>query len=493
MRTTEPANLIVFQSDNHARGMVGCYRHPVVRTPTLDRIAARGVRFANAYSPSPVCCPARASIATGRFPHQTGYWDNALVYDGRVPSWMHRLRARGHEVVSVGKLHFRSPSDDNGFSAEIVPMHIVDGLGGLVMLLRGSDEEPVHDGQWELYAEQSGVGETAYQRYDREISERAIGWLREHAGPAARPWVLYVSYPSPHPPFAVPRRLWDLYPPERMPLPHQWQPDQRPTHPAIEHLRRIIGFRPIEDEAMLRRVVAGYCALVTHLDEQIGRVLAAAEDLGLLATTRVLYASDHGEAAGAHGLFGKYTLYEPSAGVPLLAMGPRIPTGRVSEQLVSLVDLFPTLVEAAGGELAPEDADLPGVSLWPALTGDDDPARRVFAEYHAGGSKAGSFMLRRGPVKLIYHVGMPPQLFDLGIDPGETCDLAATEIGRDRVPALEAELRQIVDPEAVDARAKADQRRRAEACGGAAAIRKRGAFVYTPPPGVAAEMRPSPA
>ncbi|HEX5079446.1 MAG TPA: sulfatase-like hydrolase/transferase [Geminicoccaceae bacterium] len=486
---TAPANLVVFQSDNHARRMAGCYGHPIVRTPTLDRVAGGGVRFASAYSPSPLCCPARAAIATGRFPHETSYWDNALAYDGRVPSWMRRLRDQGHEVVSVGKLHYRSADDDNGFSEEIAPMHIVGGLGGLVMLLRWCGEEPVRHGQWGLYAERSGIGDTEYQRYDVEISERAIAWLKRHAAPAARPWVLYVSYVSPHPPFLVPQRLWGLYPPERMPLPVQCRPEERPEHPAAEHVRRIMGFRTMEDADMLRRVAAGYAGLVTHLDEQIGRVLAAAEDLGLLERTRVMYLSDHGEAAGAHGLFGKCTLYETSAGVPLLAMGPGIPAGRVSRQLVSLVDLFPTIVEGAGGELLPEDATLPGVSLWPAVGGRDDLARPVFAEYHAAASRAASFMLRERSWKLIHHVGMPAQLFDLEVDPDETADLATTETRR--VAAMTARLRCIVDPEAVDARAKADQRRRAEECGGKAAILERGAFVYTPPPGTPAAFRPS--
>lgn len=488
---TEAANLIVFQSDNHARRMLGCYGHPIVRTPTLDRLAARGVRFASAYSPSPLCCPARASIATGRFPHETGYWDNALVYDGRVPGWMHRLREQGHEVVSVGKLHFRSAEDDNGFSEEIAPMHIVGGLGGLVMLLRWSGEEPVRHGQWEMYVEQSGVGETDYQRYDREISARAVAWLKSHAKARGRPWVLYVSYTSPHPPFLVPKRLWDLYPPERMPLPVQFRPGERPEHPALAHVRHIMGFRAMDDDAVLRGVAAGYAGLVTHLDEQIGRVLGAAEELGLLDRTRVMYLSDHGEAAGAHGLFGKYTLYETSAGVPLVIMGPGIPAGRVSHQLVSLVDLFPTIVEGAGGRLAAEDASLPGVSLWPALTGHDDPTRPVFAEYHAAASRAGSFMWREGPWKLVHHVGMPAQLFDLAADPDETTDLGASEAGEERIAAMTARLRRVVDPEAVDARAKADQRRHAEACGGTRAILERGAFVYTPPPGTAADLRPA--
>jgi len=487
----EPKNLIVFQSDNHARGMLGCYGHPAVRTPTLDRIAAQGVRFQNAYSPSPLCCPARAAIATGRFPHQTGYWDNALVYDGRVPSWMHRLRGQGHEVTSVGKLHFRSAEDDNSFTEELLPMHIVDGKGGLVMLLRWCGREPVRHGQWELYAEQSGIGGSSYQRYDVAIADRAIAWLKAHAKAGAKPWTLYVSFPSAHPPFSVPERLWNLYPPERMPLPPQWRPDERPMHPSLEHVRRIMTCHAIEDEAMLRRVQAGYCALVTHLDEQIGRVLAAAEELGLLETTRVAYTSDHGEAAGAHGLFGKYTLLEPSAGVPLLMMGPGVPQGRVSHQLTSLVDLFPTICEAVGAELAPEDRDLPGTSLWPAIEGRDDLARPVFAEYHAATSVAGAYLLREGGMKLIHHAGMSAQLFDLEQDAGETHDLAATPDGRRTVEAMTARLRTILDPEATDARAKADQRRRAEECGGTEAILKRGAFVYTPPPGEPAELRSS--
>jgi choline-sulfatase len=122
---TEPRNLVYFQSDNHNRSYLGCYGHGLARTPVLDRMAGRGVRFANAYAASALCCPARASLATGRFPHQTGYWDNAIVYDGRVPSWMHRLRGQGHHVASVGKLHYRSGDDDNGFAEELLPMHIL--------------------------------------------------------------------------------------------------------------------------------------------------------------------------------------------------------------------------------------------------------------------------------------------------------------------------------------------------------------------------------
>ena len=105
---TQASNLILFQSDNHNRNVLGCYGHPIVQTPNLDRIASSGTRFANAYASSPLCCPSRATLACGRYPHETGYWDNCLVYDGRQPSWMRRIRDQGHTVSSVGKLHFRS-------------------------------------------------------------------------------------------------------------------------------------------------------------------------------------------------------------------------------------------------------------------------------------------------------------------------------------------------------------------------------------------------
>jgi choline-sulfatase len=479
----KPANLLFFLSDNHARGFMGCAGHPV-RTPTLDALAASGARFANAYSASPICCPARAAIATGRYPHQTGYWDNAIVYDGRVPSWAHRLRAAGYATASVGKLHFRSSADDNGFGEEIAPMHILNGKGGVSMLLRWSDEEPVNRGQWELYLEKSGVGETHYQHYDADISARAIAWL---AAQRDRPWALFVSYVSPHPPFTVPQRLWDAYDGVDLPLPPAFRPGERPEHPATAHLRAKMGFQAMTDEAALRRIARAYCALVTHLDEQIGHVMDAARGLGLLDGTRVVYTSDHGEAAGAHGLFGKYTLYEASVGVPLIMTGADMPRGRVIDTPVSHVDLFPTLVEGAGIAANPEDRDIGGESLWPILAGARC-TRPVFAEYHAAGSRAGTFMLRQGDEKLIHHVGAPAQFFDLAADPEERRDLARTPAGAARAAALTQDLRRVCDPEAVDRRAKADQRAKAEFWGGNAAILEEGLLVYTPPPGVAAEV-----
>lgn len=485
-----PANLLFLLSDNHAKSVVGCYGNPLVRTPVLDALAARGTRFSAAYTASPICCPARAAIATGRYPHQTGYWDNAIVYDGRVRSWMHELRDAGYDVVSVGKLHFRSTLDDNGFSQEIAPMHILNGKGGVSMLLRWSGREPVNRGQWELYLEKSGVGDTAYQAYDRDITARAIAWLERRAQKNGRPFALFVSYVSAHPPFAVPQRLWDLYRDVDVPLPQAFSPADRSDHPWVRNLRERMGFGDIDDPARLADILRAYYALSTHLDEQIGKVIEAVDRLGLAASTLVLYTSDHGEAAGAHGLFGKFSFFEDSAGVPLIIAGPDVPAGVRIDEPVSHVDLYPTIVEGAGLVPHPGEPPLGGESLWPIMRGAKRSAP-VFGEYHAAGSASGNFMLRQRDDKLICVVGTPSQLFDLASDPDELHDLADTPAGHVKVRALEAELRRICDPEAVDARAKDDQRRKAEFWGGDEAILAEGLLVYTPPPGVAAETEPA--
>ena len=483
---TQPSNLIFFQSDNHNRAVAGCYGHTHVKTPNIDRIANDGVRFANAYSTSALCCPARAAIATGRYPHQTGFWDNAIAYDGSVPTWHHRLHEQGHTVVAVGKLHYRSEEDDNGFSEEIEPMHLHEGKGAIKNLLRGYDAEPAKDDGsfWKLYMTRSGAGETHYQEYDRRITAKSIEWLKRHGRSDGKPWVLYVSYISPHPPFTVPRRLYDLYPEKDMPLPKGYKPGARTEHPAMQYLRRMDGMLDMTDEAALRRIAAGYFGLITHLDEQIGVVLKAAEDMGLLGNTRIAYTSDHGELFGSQGLFGKKNLYEGGVGVPLLISGPGVPQGKVSRQIVSHVDLFPTLIEGAGAALAPEDAALKGVSLWPAVSGTDQ-SRVGFAEYHAQASRAAAYALRDDDKKLIYHVDMPPQLFDLACDPDELHDIAAAQ--PDTVKALEHQLRTICDPESTDARAKADQRRWVEHWGGRDAVTGSSQILFTPPPGVSKE------
>lgn len=480
----EPSNLIFILSDEHNKKVTGCYGDRLVRTPNLDRLAAGGTRFTNAYTNCPICVPARASLATGRYVHQHGCWDNATAYDGQQPSWGHRLIPQGHEVVSVGKLHYTAHDPArNGFSEEIQPLHIVDGVGDLLGLVR--QELPVRSGSAMLGPE-AGPGESDYIRYDRAVRDAAIDWLQGRARqPGGKPWVLYVGFVAPHFPLIVPEEFFDLYPGPDMPLPKQYAAGERPVHhPFIQKLRASQiydeGFTDLE---MVRRALSAYYGLVSFMDDNVGRILSVMEELGLAGSTRVIYSSDHGDNLGARGLWGKSTMYEESAGIPLIVSGPGVPRGQVCDAPASLVDLFPTIVEGAGGELAPEDADLPGRSLWRMAAGEAGPPRTMLSEYHAAGSATGAFMIRHGRYKYIHYVGMPPMLYDLEADPEELRDLAADPAHAAALRECEAALRAVVDPEAANARCLRDQARKIEEYGGVEAIKKRGMFRFSPPPG----------
>ena len=477
----QPANLLFILSDEHRRDATGCYGDPIARTPNIDRLAGRGVRFTNAYTACPICVPARAALATGRWVHQCKAWDNAAPYHGEIPSWHHRLRDAGHRVVSIGKLHFRSTADDNGFSEEILPMHVLDGKGDLIGMLR---EPPSPRGSMPALAAGAGPGASPYNDYDRAITAAACRWIADAArSKPARPWVLFVSLVRPHFPLTAPPEFFALYPPERMPMPRLYDPAGRPRHPAVKALRDVMSYDDyFADAAAVRRAVAAYYALVSFLDDNIGKILAALEQAGLAGTTRVIYTTDHGDNLGCRGLWGKSVLYEESASVPLVMAGPGVPAGASVAAPVSLVDCYRTVLEAAGCPVPAADAALPSHSLWRIAAGAR-PGRTVLSEYHAAGSVTGSFMVRHGRWKYIHHVGYRPELFDLDADPGETRDLAERPESAAAIADCEAVLRGICDPAAVSAEAFADQRRRIAACGGAQAIREHGDYGYTPAPG----------
>ncbi|GAB5435275.1 sulfatase-like hydrolase/transferase [Falsiruegeria mediterranea] len=475
-----PRNLILFVTDNHARDFLGAAGHTVVKTPNLDRLAERGTRFENAYAATTLCCPARAAMATGKYPHQTGYWDNATMYDGTVKTWHHHLRDADIPVTAIGKLHYRSTADDNGFAEEIHTMHVVDGVGSPLTLLRATKEGvPTRAGHKAIYGN-SGEGETDYQVYDRQITERAVAWLKDNAD-NPKPWVLVVSYPSPHPPFRADAPIWEAYPPAEMPLPKTWNAEDCYDHPAMAYLARMNQTIDGIDETLMRNAYAGYCALITQTDAEIGNVIDAADALGLTEVTGMVYTSDHGEAIGAHGILGKANLYEHSAGVPLIMAGPGVQEGRVVSDNVSHVDLFPTMLDYFGVRADNTDDRL-GQSLLSVAAGTAEQ-RAAFSEYHAMGSLNSSFLFRQGKWKLIYHVDMPNQLFDLDADPEEVNDLLAHNGAHPMEAVLSDQLRALVDPEALDLRSKADQRVRIEELGGLDVVRNFGSIAASPIPG----------
>ena len=484
----KPMNLLFILSDQHNRNVSGCYGHPLVQTPNIDRLAAGGSLFRNAYTTSPICVPARASLATGQYVHRIAAWDNAHPYTGDLTSWHRRLREGGYRVDSIGKLHFRGAdpktgdADDNGFSQEIEPLNIVGGIGDVLGCIR--EDPPFRHKRDSITG--AGPGDSTYLQYDIRNGDNAVKWISDHADDDA-PWALFASFVCPHQPYNSFQELYDLYPLDQIEMPPQWHPDEWPRHPALDYFRRFFDMDTPFAEDVIRKQNAAYMGACTHLDNQIGRMLKALENNGLSENTRIIYTSDHGDSIGARGLFGKFTMYEESAAVPFIMAGPDVPRGKVVETPVSWVDCYPTIIEALGASTSQEDADLLGRSLW-EIAEEPNEDRTVFSEYHAVGCLSGHYMLRDLKYKYIHYVGEPVQLFDLEADPLEFNDLSSSPAHREVLGDFESRLRSILDPEAVDAEAKRDQEALVEAHGGKDAVIACGTFDHSPVPGQKADF-----
>jgi len=479
---TEPMNTLIIMSDEHTRRMTGCYGHPLVQSPNIDGLANRGVKFQNAYCNNPICVPSRANFITGRYTHETGNWDNAHPYIGEeASSFGHSLISAGHRVTSIGKLHYRKVEDDIGIQDMRLPMNVLNGHGDYFGSMRWniqpqtSTPSNVHN---------SGSGETEYIRYDRAVANEAVTWLRREARQQSKPWFLFVSLVTPHFPFVVPEEYMNLYPLDSIDLPLQWSKQLRQSHPYWDYVQPLRTPEEFSEEDV-RRTVAAYYGLITFMDEQIGLVLDALEQSGQSDRTRILYTSDHGEMAGGYGLWGKSCMYEDSVGIPMIAAGPDIPIGETSYTNVSMVDLYPSIVDGLGLPLKSEDHNLPGQSIWPIAKRETNPERMIFSEYHAAGSPTGNFMIRDDRFKLIYFADQeyPSQLFDLIADPLEQHDLATNPVHDFTLRKLERALRTVCNPEAVNRAAFTAQHELIEARGGEDKVLSEGRKVnWTRPP-----------
>ncbi len=474
------SNTLFILSDEHSRETSGCYGHPIVQTPNIDRLAAEGTLFENAYTNCPICIPARASLQTGRYVHQTRNWCNGNPYTGDIDGWAHHLKSARHKVVSIGKLHFRSTDDDNGFTEEIIPLHVVDGIGDLLGCLR---KDPPERDCLHLMAENIGSGDSSYQEYDRRIAEAACNWLKEKSKEAPeKPWTLFVSFVCPHFPLIAPEAFFRLYDPGKISLPKAYQQADAIHHPALEQMHSYMNYDQYFDEEKTRIAIASYYGLVSFIDHLIGNVLDALEASGFAQNTRIVYSSDHGDNLGARGFWGKSTFFEESVGIPLILSGPDIDKGKRVKTPVSLVDLAPTLIDFNGENLSEsEKSELPGSNLTRIAAGDS-PDRAVLSEYHAIGSTTGTFMIRYLNWKYIHYVGYPCQLFDLESDPQELNDLGLNPEFKDIVDLCHTKLLEICNPEAVNSQAFEDQANRIAEQGGPETILKRESIPFTPAP-----------
>ena len=475
-----PTNLLIIMSDEHNPKVLGCNGHPLIKTPHMDALAARGTRFTAAYTNSPICIPARASFATGRHIHEMDdYWDNGHPYDGRFEGWGHELQRLGHPVVSIGKLHYRNADLPTGFDEQIIPMHVVDGIGDI----SGCVREPLHVRKnCRALSELSGPGNSTYLDYDRDITRHTLDWLETEAPEHTdKPWVVFVSFVCPHFPLISPPEFYEMYPVGEIPLPKGGKYSDYVRHPWAKALADCQIYDDFFTDETRRIAIASYYGMTSFLDDNIGQVLAKLEAAGLADDTRVIYTSDHGDNLGARGLWGKSNQYEESAGVPMIMAGPDVPVGQIRTTPVSHIDCYQSIFHSIGADM-PED-DRCGRSLFDSAGDQDDPNRIVLSQYHAVGAVTGAFMLRQGDWKYVYYVGLPPELFNLAKDPEEMTDLGRDPAQAGRIASFERALRQMLNPEAVDASAKASQRALVEKHGGRDAILKKGGFGATPAPG----------
>lgn len=474
-------NLLIIISDEHRKDAMGCAGHPIVKTPNLDRLANRGTLFSNAYTPSPMCVPTRASIACGDSVNKTGYWDSATPYDGKIRSWMQQLGDQNIPVTSIGKLHFRSTEDNNGFAEEILPMHVVGGIGWTVGLLR--QDAPGYDSAAEL-AEDVGIGNSSYTDYDLKITNAATSWL-ENKKNSSQPWAALVSLVSPHYPLTCPKEYFDLYDPGQIDLPVGYGTQNRPEHTELKNIRQFFDYDKYFSESKMRTAKTAYYGLTSFMDNCIGQVLHALEKSNQSDDTVVIYMSDHGDMLGDQGYWTKQVMYEQSVGVPLIIAGPGFSAGKQVTTAVSLTDIAATAIDVCGAEHDEQSRALPGVSLRDIAGSPNDPERTVLSEYHDGGSTTGTFMVRWQNWKYIHYVNHDPQLFNLITDPDELNNLATGGTTHSIAAALlegERRLREFCDPDEVNNRCFGDQEKRIEALGGRQACLDSYVFNHTPAP-----------
>lgn len=460
-------NILVLCSDEHHPLMTGYRGHPYVRTPNLDKLAAQGTHFTRAYCNSPVCTPSRMSFITGKYVSQIGSWFIGCPLDPAETTWARRLHQAGIPSTMLGKMDFCGEYQDGGFTDyriieprgafEPYPRTapIDSRLPGYIrkdkrmhLLRAGVREDIVTDGR---HGHQPRFG---FYDHDRVVTEWAVDYLRRKGQEkSGQPWALYVGLLFPHWPFTVPETYFNMYYPDRVALPHDARFPNERLHPALRRFQQSLDLGTVTEET-LRKVIAAYCGMITAMDERIGTILDELEKQGFADNTYVVYMSDHGESLGEHGLFYKQCSYEGSVGVPLVVKGPGLPENRRIDHPVTLVDLYPTVMDMAGLET---EADRPGRSWLPLLHGSGvDRPDYAFSEYHGNFFQQDWYMLVRGDYKYTYYVKEKPTLYNLRDDPQEKRDLAGLPEYAPMLKQFEVLLGTIVDPLEVSVRAKRD-------------------------------------
>jgi choline-sulfatase len=471
-------NILVFMVDQQVPMLTGPYGHKAAHTPHLDRLAAEGIVFENAYSTCPVCVPARYSMLTGKYCATTGCYDNASMLSSEEPTHNHYLNVAGYDTVLSGKAHYIGPDQLHGFRRRLLTNYFPTGLNFLPRREASAHHTDLHPNPIAIdyIGENVGVRQWSMQlEYDENAVQQAINYLAtrrsQPSGTAQRPqppaetapFFLQISLNHPHEPFHPPQKYWDLYDGVDIEIPEY--PDDLESHYTRmdRELIRLHGseFVNLREPESLRALHRAYLALTSYIDAKLGQILEALETFGLAENTVVLFLSDHGDMLGHRGMVQKRCFYEYSSRIPLIARFPQSHSmgkaGRRVAAPVSITDFAPTVCELAG-----VDGWLPmdGRSLLPLMRGEDEPERYVFCENYAEGVTTPCFMVRRGRYKYTLIHEAERQLFDLEKDPDEWHNLAGKQDYADIERELEALILKHFDPEAIDAQARESYQRK---------------------------------
>ena len=362
-------NVLLIMADDLNNDMA-VYGHRLVKTPNLDRLARRGVRFDRAYTQFPLCSPSRVSLLTGLRPDTTGVEDLVTDFRTTVPDVVtlpQLFQRNGYAALRVGKIYHYGNPGDIGTSGLDDPKS-----WDLVVNPRGIDKD--EESKLTNYTPSRGLGSSLSfyaspapdeEHTDGKVATETIALLEKYKD---RPFFIGAGFYRPHCPFIAPQKYFDLYPLDRIPAPPQFA-EAAAQAPAAAWFTTPPNWG-IDVQAQ-REVVRAYYASITFLDAQVGRLLEALDRLGLADNTIVVFMSDHGYLLGERGQWMKQMLFERSARAPLLMAGPGVPAkGRASKRVVEFLDLYPTLAELAG--IAPPPG-LHGRSLAPLLRDPGTP------------------------------------------------------------------------------------------------------------------------
>ena len=467
-------NILVICSDQHHPLFSGYRGHAFVKTPTLDRLAGEGTHFSRAYCNSPVCTPSRMSFITGKYVHQIDNWHIGVPLDPHEMTWPRRLERAGIPSTMLGKMDFCGPYQDGGFTDYKIlkkrgAWSVYPRKTPFAARLRGYTRPDkrrhlLNAGIRETPADGHHSPDDRYGFYDhdRTVTDWAVEYLQQKGQARGKtPWALYVGLLFPHWPYCVPKKYFEMYHPGKLELPNDASFPNEKLHPALRHFQQALDLGEVTDD-MLRRTIAAYQGMISCMDDMIGEILEELATQGLADNTYIIYTTDHGESLGEHGLFYKQCSYEGSVGVPLIMKGPGIPAAKKINEPVTLVDLYPTVLDIAGLNTEP---DRPGNSLLPLARGQelDRPGRDrpgherqqfAFSEYHGNFFRHDWYMLVMGDYKYTYYAKERPSLFNLRLDPRENSDLGQDPQYAAMLEDFESLLRTVTDPDAVSLRAK---------------------------------------